>query len=94
MTATRAGATIELEGAVRENATQTVIAAPALTLDASRRGSVRSSAPGGVQVALEARPDKGDQLAVDVCHLFGSLTLASGTLHHRGAHPELHRRKW
>lgn len=66
MTATRAGGTIELAGSVRENATQTLIAAPALTLDASRRGSVRSSAPGGVQVALEARPDSADQLAVDV----------------------------
>ena len=66
MTATRTGGTIELAGAVRENATQTLIAAPALTLDASRRGSVRSSAPGGVQVSLDARPDNGDQLAVDV----------------------------
>lgn len=66
MNATRAGATIELAGSVRENATQTVIAAPALTLDASRRGSVRSSAPGGAQVTIEARPDKGDELAVDV----------------------------
>lgn len=66
MTATRTGGTIELAGAVRENATQTLIAAPALTLDASRRGSVRSSAPGGVQVSLDARPDSGDQLAVDV----------------------------
>jgi hypothetical protein len=66
MTATRTGGTIELAGAVRENATQTLIAAPALTLDASRRGSVRSSAPGGVQVSLDARPDSGDQLAVEV----------------------------
>lgn len=66
MTATRAGATIELAGSVRENATQTVIAAPALTLDASRLGSARASAPGGLQVALETRPDKGDQLAVEV----------------------------
>jgi beta-lactamase regulating signal transducer with metallopeptidase domain len=66
MTATRAGATIELTGSVRENATQTVIAAPALTLDASRSGDARSSAPGGVQVALAARPDTGDQLAVEV----------------------------
>lgn len=66
MTATRAGATIELAGSVRENATQTVIAAPALTLDASRLGSARISAPGGLQVALEARPDKGDQVAVEV----------------------------
>jgi beta-lactamase regulating signal transducer with metallopeptidase domain len=66
MTATRAGGAIELAGVVRENATQTLIAAPALALDASRRGSVRSSAPGGVQVALEARPDSGNQLAVEV----------------------------
>ena len=66
MTATRAGGGIELAGAVRENATQTLISAPTLTLDASRRGSVRSSAPGGVQVSLEARPDSGDRLAVDV----------------------------
>jgi beta-lactamase regulating signal transducer with metallopeptidase domain len=66
MAATRAGGTIELAGSVRENATQTLIAAPALTLDASRRGSVRSSAPGGMQVALEARPDSGDQLTVEV----------------------------
>jgi beta-lactamase regulating signal transducer with metallopeptidase domain len=66
MTATRAGETIELAGSVRENATQTVVAAPSLTLDSSRRGSVRSSAPGGVQVALDARPDTGEQLAVEV----------------------------
>ena len=66
MNATRTGGTIELAGAVRENATQTLIAAPALTLDASRRGSIRSSAPGGVQVSLDARPDSGDQLAVEV----------------------------
>ncbi len=66
ITATRAGGTIALAGAVRENATQTVIAAPALTLDASRRGSARSSAPGGVQVAFEARPESGDRLAVEV----------------------------
>lgn len=66
MTATRAGGTIELAGSVRENATQTLIAAPTLALDASRRGSVRSSAPGGVQVALEARPDSADQLVVEV----------------------------
>ena len=43
-----------------------VIAAPALTLDASRSGSARSSAPGGVQVAFEARPGSGDQLSVEV----------------------------
>ena len=55
-----------LTGSVRDNATQAVIAAPALTLDASRLGSVRSSAPGGVQVALEARPEGGDRLAVEV----------------------------
>ena len=66
MTATRAGGAIELAGVVRETATQTLIAAPALALDASRRGSVRSSAPGGVQAALEARPDSGNQLAVEV----------------------------
>jgi beta-lactamase regulating signal transducer with metallopeptidase domain len=66
MTATRAGETIELAGSVRENATQALIAAPALALDASRRGNVRSSAPGGMQVTLEARPDSGDQLAVEV----------------------------
>ena len=66
MAATRAGAAIELSGSVRENATQTVIAAPALTLDASRRGSASSSAPGGVQVALAASPGKGDQLTVEV----------------------------
>lgn len=64
--ATRAGGAITLAGSVRENATQTVIAAPALTVDASRRGSARSSAPGGVQVALEARPEGGDRLEVDV----------------------------
>lgn len=64
--ATKAGETIELSGSVRENATQTVIAAPALTLDASRRGSAQSSAPGGAQVSLEARPGTGDQLAVEV----------------------------
>jgi secretin/TonB-like protein len=66
VTATRAGGTIAVAGTVRENATQTVIAAPALTLDASRLGSARSSAPGGVQVAFEARPEGGDRLAVDV----------------------------
>jgi beta-lactamase regulating signal transducer with metallopeptidase domain len=66
ISATRAGGAIAVTGAVRENATQTVIAAPALTLDASRRGSVRASAPGGVQVALETRPESGDRLAVDV----------------------------
>lgn len=66
ITATRAGGAITVAGAVRENATQTVIATPALTLDASRRGSARSSAPGGVQVALEARPESGDRLTVEV----------------------------
>jgi beta-lactamase regulating signal transducer with metallopeptidase domain len=64
--ATRAGGAVAVAGSVRENATQTVIAAPALTLDASRRGSARSSAPGGVQVALEVRPESGDRLAVEV----------------------------
>ena len=66
ITAARAGGAITLAGSVRENATQQVIAAPALTLDASRRGSVRASAPGGVQVSLEARPESGDRLTVDV----------------------------
>lgn len=66
VTATKAGGTITLAGTVRENATHTVIAAPALTLDASRRGSASSSAPGGVQVAFEARPESGDRLTVDV----------------------------
>lgn len=66
LTGTRAGGTIALAGSVRDNETQEVIASPALTLDASRTGSVRSSAPGGVQVALEARPEEGDRLVVDV----------------------------
>jgi type IV pilus assembly protein PilQ len=55
-----------LEGAVRENATQTVIASPALTLDANQSGTVRASAPGGVQVVLEARPETGGRLSVEV----------------------------
>jgi beta-lactamase regulating signal transducer with metallopeptidase domain len=66
MTATRAGGAIVLEGAVRENATQTVIASPALTLDANQSGTVRASAPGGVQVVLEARPETGGRLSVEV----------------------------
>jgi len=55
-----------LAGSVRDNATQQVIASPALTLDASRSGSMQASAPGGLQVALEARPESGDRLSVDV----------------------------
>lgn len=66
ITAQRTGGTIALTAAVRENATQTLIAAPALTLDASQRASVRSSGPSGVQVSLDVRPDSGDQLAVEV----------------------------
>ena len=66
MTATRAGGAIMLAGAVRDNATQALIASPALTLDASRLGNVRSSAPGGVQVAVEARPEGNDRLEVEV----------------------------
>ena len=66
ISATRAGGVITLAGTVRENATQTVIAAPALTVDASRRGSASSSAPGGVKVAFEARPESSDRLEVDV----------------------------
>jgi beta-lactamase regulating signal transducer with metallopeptidase domain len=64
--ARRTGGAIAVAGSVRENATQTVIAAPALTLDASRRGSARSSAPGGVQVAFEARPEGSDRITVEV----------------------------
>jgi hypothetical protein len=66
ITATRTGGAVAVAGSVRENATQTVIATPALTLDASRRGSARNSAPGGVQVAFEVRPDSGDRLVVEV----------------------------
>lgn len=66
VTATRTGGAIAVAGTVRENATQTVIAAPALTLDANRQGSARSSAPGGMQVAFEARPEGADRLAVEV----------------------------
>lgn len=65
-TATRAGGTITLAVSIRENATQAVLAAPSLILNAGQRGTVRSSASDGLQVALEARPDKGDQLAVEV----------------------------
>lgn len=80
VTATRAGGAIAVAGAVRENATQTVIAAPALTLDASRRGSARSSAPGGVQVAFEARPEGDDRLAVDVTVEKAGAVLQKSTL--------------
>jgi hypothetical protein len=66
ITATRAGGAIAVAGAVRENATQTLLASPALTLDASRRGSARSSAPGGLQVAFDARPEGSEQIAVEV----------------------------
>ena len=80
ITATRAGGAITVAGAVRENATQRLIAAPALTLDAGRRGSARSSAPGGVQVALEARPDSGDRVAVEVTIERSGALIQKGTL--------------
>lgn len=66
ITAMRAGGAVAVTASVRENATQTAIAAPALTLDASRQGSARNSAPGGMQVTLEVRPGSGDRLVVEV----------------------------
>lgn len=66
ITATRAGGAITVAATVRENATQKVVAAPALILDASRQGSVRSSAPADVDIALATRPESGDRLAVEV----------------------------
>lgn len=80
VTATRAGGVVELAGTVRENATQMVIASPALTLDASRRGSARSSAPGGVQVAFEARPEGNDRLSVEVTIEKAGTVLQQSTL--------------
>jgi beta-lactamase regulating signal transducer with metallopeptidase domain len=66
LTATRASGAIALSASIRDNATQQVIAAPSLTVDASRRGSAQSSAPGGLQVALAVRPEGSEQLAVEV----------------------------
>ena len=65
-TATRAGDTITLAVSVRDNATQAVIAAPSVILEAGQSGTVSSSASDGLQVTVEARPEKNDQIAVEV----------------------------
>jgi len=65
VTAKRAGDSIVLQGTVSDNKTQRVVGSPKVTLDASRRATMKISGA-GVDVAFEVRPDSGDRIAVDV----------------------------
>ena len=65
ITATRAGESIALQGAVSENKTQKIIAAPKLTFDAGQTASSRTSGS-GLDVVFEVRPHGADRVAVDV----------------------------
>jgi len=65
VTAMRVGGSIVLQGTVSDNKTQQVVGSPKVTLDASRRATMKISGA-GVDVAFEVRPDSGDRIAVDV----------------------------
>jgi beta-lactamase regulating signal transducer with metallopeptidase domain len=65
LTATRSGGSITLHAAVRANQNQQVVAASTFVLDDSRRGSAKTSL-GELAIVFEARPDRGDLIAVDV----------------------------
>ncbi|MDP9362333.1 MAG: secretin and TonB N-terminal domain-containing protein [Acidobacteriota bacterium] len=79
LTATRTGGSITLHAAVRENQSQQVVAASTFALDASRRGSVKTSAA-DLEIAFEARPDSGEQIAVDVAIDRGGTLVQKDTL--------------
>ncbi len=65
VTATRTGSSIVLQGTVSNNKTHQVVGAPKVTLDDTRRASMKTSGA-GVDVTFEVRPDRGDRIAVDV----------------------------
>lgn len=63
--AVRSGESVAVQGTIIDNETQKVVAAPAVTLDATLRGSMRTDTP-GVDVAFDVRPDADEFLTVDV----------------------------
>ena len=62
---TPAGESIILQARINEKATQKMIVAPAISLDAGRQATFDSSSQ-GLHIVFDVRPDSGEHLAVEI----------------------------